>query len=270
MSTVPARRNLLVSILSLGAFLAVVAVLVFTRRPGMPELLARAPDDKLEKAPELEGGKAWLNTAGPLRLKDLKGKIVVLDFWTYCCINCLHTLPDLAKLEKKYANELVVIGVHSAKFDNEKQAENIRKAILRYEISHPVVNDADMKIWQNYGVRSWPTLAVIDPEGNLLGGVSGEGNYDLLDRVIARLIEEHTKKKTLNTKPIKFELARFTEKGDSPLFFPGKVLADATSKRLFIADSTHHRIVVTDLDGKKIAVAGAGTPGHVDGSFDKA
>jgi thiol-disulfide isomerase/thioredoxin len=270
MSTMPARRNLLVSILSLGAFLAVVALLLFTRQPVMPELLARAPDDKLEKAPELEGGKAWLNTAGPLRLKDLKGKIVILDFWTYCCINCIHTLPDLAKLEKKYANELVVIGVHSAKFENEKQAENIRKAILRYEISHPVVNDAEMKIWNNYGVRSWPTLAVIDPEGNILGGVSGEGNYDLLDKVIAKLIDEHMKKKTLNTKPIKFELARFSEKGDSPLFFPGKVLADAASKRLFIADSTHHRIVVTDLDGKKIAVAGAGTPGFIDGSFDKA
>jgi DNA-binding beta-propeller fold protein YncE len=225
---------------------------------------------KLMPAPDLEGGTAWLNTAGPLRLKDLRGKFVLLDFWTYCCINCIHTLPDLARLEKKYANQLVVIGVHSAKFDNEKEAEHIRKAILRYEISHPVVNDSEMKIWRAYEVHSWPTLVLIDPEGNYLGAKSGEGNYDLIDRVLTELIPQHRKKKTLNEKPIKFELARFREKGDSPLFFPGKVLADAAGHRLFIADSTHHRIVITDLDGKKIAVAGAGEPGKADGPFDKA
>src|SRR5262249_46227251 len=93
-------------------------------------------------APELEGGVASLNTPGPLPLKDLRGKVVVLDFWTFCCINCIHTMPDLARLEKKYANELVVIGVHSAKFENERDTESIRKAVLRYEIKHPVVNDA--------------------------------------------------------------------------------------------------------------------------------
>src|SRR5262249_29116636 len=105
-------------------------------------------DDERNRAPELDGGVAWLNTASPVRLRDLRGKIVLLDFWTLCCINCIHTLPDLAKLEKKYANQLVVIGVHSAKFENERNSESIRKAILRYEISHPVVNDADMKIWR--------------------------------------------------------------------------------------------------------------------------
>src|SRR6266542_2867973 len=126
-----------------------------------------AKEEKRERlrAPELEGGVSWLNTAGPLRLKDLRGKIVILDFWTYCCINCIHTLPDLAKLEKKYANEMVVIGVHSAKFDNEKDSDHIRKAVLRYEISHPVVNDAEMKIWRAFNVHSWPTLVLIDPEG---------------------------------------------------------------------------------------------------------
>src|SRR5262249_26327743 len=99
--------------------------------------------DKKEKkipAPELEGGVAWLNTASPLRIHDdynpfsqrqtLKGKIILLDFWTLCCINCIHIMPDLAKLEKKYANELVVIGVHSPKFENEKENASIRKAIL--------------------------------------------------------------------------------------------------------------------------------------------
>src|SRR5262249_20060896 len=156
----------------------------------------------------------------------------------YCCINCMHVMPDLQKLEEKYANELVVIGVHSAKFDNEKESENIRKAILRYEIAHPVVNDANQKIWDAYGVSSWPTFFLIDPEGNNLGRASGEGQFELLDKVIAKVIDKAKKKKTLDEKPRKFELARFQENGASPLFFPGKVLADAASDRLFISDST--------------------------------
>ncbi len=219
-------------------------------------------------APELEGGVAWLNTAGPVHLKDLRGKIVILDFWTLCCINCIHTLPDLARLEKKYAKELVVIGVHSAKFENEKSTDSIRKAVLRYEVHHPVVNDASMRIWQRYGVSSWPTLVLIDPEGNLVGYASGEGNFALLDRAISRLIEMHKATKTLNDKPLRFELAH--ENGASPLFFPGKVLADAATRRLFIADSTHHRIVITDLEGNKVAVAGTGEAGRADGPFAKA
>jgi thiol-disulfide isomerase/thioredoxin/sugar lactone lactonase YvrE len=221
------------------------------------------------RAPEFKGGVNWLNTSTPLQLRDLRGKIVILDFWTFCCINCIHTLPDLAKLEKKYANQLVVVGVHSAKFDNEKDSENIRKAILRYEISHPVVNDANMSIWNSYGVMSWPTLFLIDPEGYLVGKGSGEGLYDALDNSIAKLIQISREKKTLVEKPLQFELARFQEKS-RPLFFPGKILADGPSRRLFIADSTHHRIVITDLDGRKIAIAGNGEPGRQDGPFDQA
>lgn len=219
------------------------------------------------KPPDLDGGVAWLNTDKPLKLKDLKGKIVLLDFWTLCCINCIHVLPDLAKLEKKYEKEIVVIGVHSAKFENEKETESIRKAILRYEIAHPVVNDADMKIWNAYDVSSWPTLAVIDPEGNFVGRVSGEGNFDILDRAIGKLIKLHKDKKTLNEKPMTFALERDRQ---GPLFFPGKVLADEKGKRIFIADSTHHRVVVTDMNGKKLDIAGAGVSGKQDGGFDSA
>ena len=263
-------RKAAVSCLLAVGVVALMGVLLNTPAGPKPLTLSALSSQNLEAAPELDGGVAWLNTANPVSLKDVKGKIVLLDFWTLCCINCIHILPDLAKLEKKYPNELVVIGVHSPKFDNEKDTRSIRKAILRYEIAHPVVNDAERKIWDRYGINSWPSMAVIDPEGKLVGTLSGEGNYDKLDQAIGRMIAIHREKKTLNETPIKFELLRYRDKGDTPLFFPGKVLADAKSNRLFIADSTHHRVVVTDLAGKKVAVIGSGTPGLKDGAFDAA
>lgn len=97
-------------------------------------------------APEFPPGLDWLNTKRPITLKELRGKVVLIDFWTYCCINCMHIIPDLKKLEAKYSQELVVIGVHSAKFTTEQETENIRQAILRYEIKHPVINDRDMLV----------------------------------------------------------------------------------------------------------------------------
>jgi len=223
-----------------------------------------------EAAPEFPDKMDWINTSGPLKKKDLKGKIVILDFWTLCCINCIHILPDLAKLEKKYANELVVIGVHSAKFENEKDTKSIRKAVLRYEIAHPVVNDADHKIWDAYSVNSWPTFVVLDAEGKVVGETSGEGNYEVLDRVVAKLVDEAKANKTLDAKPIRFDLVRYRETGDTSLFFPGKIVANEKTKQLFITDSTHHRVVVTDLAGNKEAIIGTGSPGFKDGKFEEA
>lgn len=221
------------------------------------------------RAPEITGGRGWLNTDRPLSLAALKGKVVLLDFWTYGCINCIHIIPDLKKLEARYPNELVVIGVHSAKFDNEKETENIRRIIMRYEIEHPVYNDADFKVWKSYGVRAWPTQVLIDPAGYVIGGVSGEGNYELIDQVIAKAIAESRKRGDLNETPLKLTLER-ARVGDLPLAFPGKVLADAKSDRLFIADSNHNRIVITRLDGTLIETVGAGDSGAADGPFDKA
>jgi thiol-disulfide isomerase/thioredoxin len=269
MTSTPARSPRYWIVIGAALLIAVAGTIAVVFRPG-GMLQPRFAFAQEGKAPPLDGGVAWLNTAGPLKLSDLKGKIVVLDFWTLCCINCIHTLPDLAKLEEKYGKEVVVIGVHTAKFENEKNTESIRKAILRYQINHPVVNDADMKIWDAYGVRSWPTIAVIDPEGNYRGSLSGEGNLETLDRFIAKLAKEYKDKGLLDEKPRRFDLARFREKGDTPLFFPGKLLADAKSNRLFISDSTHHRLVVTGLDGTKVAVIGTGVPGKADGAFDKA
>ena len=227
---------------------------------------AENPFPNRHPAPELEGGVEWLNSAGPISLKDLRGKVVLIDFWTFCCINCMHVLPDLAYLEKKYPNELVVVGVHSAKFDNEKETGNIRKAILRYEIEHPVVNDANMTIWQKFGVNSWPTVVLLDPEGRYCGHVSGEGNRELLEQVIDKLIAYHRAKGTLDETPVRFDLERNKGK-DTPLRFPGKLLIDEANGRLFISDSNHNRIVVSSLDGKLVDVIGRGAIGKKDGGY---
>jgi DNA-binding beta-propeller fold protein YncE len=221
------------------------------------------------RAPEITGGRGWLNTDKPLSLAALKGKVVLLDFWTYGCINCIHIIPDLKKLEHKYANQLVVIGVHSAKFENEKDTENIRRIILRYEIEHPVYNDAEFKVWQSYAVRAWPTQYLIDPAGYVIGRVEGEGNAEILDQTIAKTVAEFRKRGELNEEPLKLTLER-VKVGDLPLAFPGKILADAKTDRLFIADSNHNRIVITKLDGTLLETIGTGERGSADGAFDKA
>lgn len=222
-------------------------------------------------APELEGGTDWLGTNNPLSLKALKGKMVLLDFWTYCCINCMQTLPELAKLEKKYAKQLVVIGIHSPKFEGERDTKRIRQAMLRYEIAHPVLNDSERALWKKYEVAWWPTLVLIDPEGYIVGRLNGEkpNSYELTDQAIAHHVRIHRAKKTLNEELLPFQKAQAAARS-SPLYFPGKVLADAPGNRLFIADSTNHRIVITDLEGKHQATIGTGKAGSTDGSFGRA
>lgn len=220
------------------------------------------------RAPELAGGKGWLNTDKPLSIAGLKGKIVLLDFWTYGCINCIHIIPDLKKLEAKYQKELVVIGVHSAKFDNEKDTENIRRIVLRYGIEHPIVNDADFKIWEAYAIKAWPGIVVIDPNGYVIKTLFGEGHLEELDQTISETAAEFRKKGTLDELPLKFALER-ARVGDLPLAFPGKVLADENSKRLFIADTNHNRIVVTDFSGKLLDVISGGKAALTDGDFVK-
>ncbi|MBX7170086.1 MAG: redoxin domain-containing protein [Pyrinomonadaceae bacterium] len=239
---------------------------------GNINLFAQSIDDMSfakVRAPELVGGTSWLNTDKPLSLQALRGKVVLLDFWTYGCVNCIHIIPDLKKLEAKYPNNLVVIGVHSAKFDNEAKTENIRKIILRYEIEHPVVNDADFKIWNSYAVRAWPTRVLIDPKGYIIGQISGEGSYNEIDGAIAKSISESRKKGELNEKPLSLVLEK-AKVGNLPLSFPGKVLADEKSNRLFISDSNHNRIVITDLQGKLLQTIGSGEASLKDGNFQTA
>ncbi len=179
----------------------------------MSDLQLEGTMDAADFAPGLE----WLNTPAPLSLDQLRGKVVVLDFWTYCCINCMHIIPDLKRLEAKYPNELVVVGVHSAKFDNERDTENIRAAIARYEIEHPVINDGGFEVWRSYGVRAWPTLVLINPVGRVIGVHSGEGIYDLFDTAIGETVAYFDKKEQINRAPLKLDLEK---RPDAIISFP--------------------------------------------------
>jgi thiol-disulfide isomerase/thioredoxin len=221
-------------------------------------------------APEFPPNLDWINVPAPLTMEALRGKIVLFDFWTYGCINCIHMIPTLERLEEKYGNALVIIGVHSAKFENEGETENIRQIVQRYNLAHPVINDSDFVVWQTYGVNAWPTFVVIDPRGNVLARQAGEIPFEAFDRVIGGMVEYFTSTGELNTEPLELAL----EGAGTPrgvLAFPGKVLADEAGNRLFIADSNHHRIIIADLTTYEVLdVIGSGVRGFEAGTFDQA
>ena len=221
------------------------------------------------RAPEFPQDLAWLNTSAPLRLQDLRGKFVLLDFWTFCCINCMHIMPDLRQLETKYSQELVVIGVHSAKFRNEKDTSQIRDAILRYEIHHPVVNDADFEIWRAYAISSWPTVVLINPLGNIVGERPGEGVFAPIDKLLSEGVTYFQAKGQLKRSPVQFALEE-ARRANTLLAFPGKISADEKGNRLFITDSNHDRVLITDAGGKVLDAIGSGGEGRKDGGFEEA
>ena len=179
----------------------------------------------------------------------------------------MHIFPQLRKLEKKYANDLAVVGVHTAKFPNEKDTENLRKAVQRYELAHPVINDTDFQVWQQYACRAWPTLMFIDPQGKVIGKHEGELPYESFDNLLGQMIAEFDADGLLDHTPLP---AAPGIRHSNTLSFPGKVLVDASGDRLFIADSNHNRILVTSLKGAVKEVIGSGDEGLADGNFDSA
>lgn len=247
-------------------FLSSVAVALLLLVPSVYGQVGRSPFTRSVPAPEFPKDLEWLNTKKPVQLRDLRGKFVLLDFWTYCCINCMHVLPELKELEQQFDKQLVVIGVHSAKFTTEKDTANIADAILRYEIQHPVVNDSKHQLWNGYGVKSWPTTILIDPEGNVVFARPGEFKAKDYAGLLKRAIPLYRQKGTLRERSTKFELLSKQQKR-TPLRYPGKVLADEASDRLFIADSNHNRIIVADLSGKLKAIVGNGKIGSENGSY---
>jgi len=214
------------------------------------------------RASELEG-RNWLNTGGKqLGLEDLRGKIVLLDFWTFCCINCLHVLDELRPLEEKYSDVLVTVGVHSPKFEHEADPVALAAAVERYEIHHPVLDDPELATWQAYTARAWPTLVVIDPEGYIVAHLSGEGHAAGLESLVAELVAEHEAKGTLHRGDGPYVPAEATS-GD--LRFPGKAVA-LPEGTFLVADTGHHRLVELEADLATVRrVIGEGTKGWRDG-----
>ena len=179
----------------------------------------------------------------------------------------MHIFPQLRKLERKYASELMVIGVHSAKFPNEKEKENLYKAVKRCELEHPVVNDAEFQIWQQYACRAWPTMMFVDPEGRVIGKHEGEITYEDLDHLLGEMVTEFDASRLLNREQVAISVAA---EPATPLSFPGKILADESGGRLFIADTNHNRIVVSSLEGQVSSVIGCGEEGLLDSDFSSA
>lgn len=210
----------------------------------------------------------WLNTSRPLVAEDLVGRLLLVDFWTYCCINCMHVIPKLNKLEKEFGDSLTVIGVHSAKFVNERERDNISNAIVRYDIKHPVVNDAHFKIWKAFGVTAWPTLILINPEGKIEATFSGEGDLGVMRDAIKGVLKKYAvMNKSL---PVKLEQDKQAKKA---LSFPSKfayVENFDTKPALFISDSGNNRIVGVRMNGEMFITIGSGTSGYHDGSFETA
>ncbi len=215
------------------------------------------------RCPEFPKDVTWFNTRRPLSVaEDLRGRVGILDFWTYCCINCMHVLPVLKRIEARFANDpVVVIGVHSAKFISEKDPENIRRAVRRHGVAHPVVVDSEHDIWERFAVHAWPTLVLVDAAGYVRQTISGETEEEPLAQAIAGLLREGAQRGILARDPL--VVAPDPEDDATFLRFPGKV--HVAGDRLYIADSGHNRIVVTDLDGRVRFTIGEGGAGAADG-----
>ncbi|WP_432063660.1 NHL domain-containing thioredoxin family protein [Streptomyces sp. C10-9-1] len=201
------------------------------------------------RAPELIGKGGWINTGGKdLKLADFRGRVLILDFWTFCCINCLHVLDELRELEERHRDTVVVVGVHSPKFVHEAEHRAVVDAVERYQVHHPVLDDPELATWKQYAVRAWPTLVVIDPEGYVVAQHAGEGHAHAIERLVTELEAEHEAKGTLR-------------RGDGPyvppepvatdLRFPGKALR-LPSGNLLVSDSTRSELVELEADGETV------------------
>lgn len=219
------------------------------------------------RAPELIGKGGWLNTGGKdLTLADLRGRITILDFWTFCCVNCLHVLDELRELEEKHRDTVVIVGVHSPKFVHEAEHSAVVDAVERYGVHHPVLDDPELATWKQYAVRAWPTLVVIDPEGYVVAQHAGEGHAHAIAKLVEELEAEHEAKGTLR-------------RGDGPyvapepvagdLRFPGKALV-LPSGNLLVSDTTRHQLVELEPDGESVVRRiGGGERGFGPGSFSE-
>lgn len=227
-------------------------VLILASAPAQADALARLASG---------GTGGWVNTTRPLTVEDFKGRVILLDFWTYGCINCMQVIPDLDYLEAKYP-QLLIIGVHSAKYKGEGLNDRIRKAAERFSIHHPVMNDNDYKIWDFFDVNAWPTFILLDDKGLEINRYSGEGNRNALDADIARAV------KNLPAAKADKLVAEMEDTGI--LSFPSHLIHAAQTvwgDVLFVSDTAHHRILAIAPDGKIKATIGKGAAGFEDGDL---
>ena len=220
------------------------------------------------KAPELIGD-TWLGTAGRrISLHDFRGRFLLLDFWTLCCVNCHHVLAELRPIESEFADSLTVVGVHSPKFEFEKDSSSVLSAVHRHGIDHPVLNDPEMATWSAYNVRAWPTLILVDPVGEIVGTWSGEGHGHAISATLTDLIPRYQADGSL----IRGEgLFKAEESLAGTYLQPGKI-ETLDSERILVSDSGHHSLAISlaTAPNQPLQRIGTGKRGFTDGSFDQA
>lgn len=241
------------------------SVLILLTLTGFNTACQAEPESENPPAIEFDPALPWLNVSRPLTLADLKGKVVILDFWTYGCINCIHVLEDLKRLKHKYGDQIAIIGVHTPKFDNEKNIETLRRIVFRYDVDHPVVNDVKSRLGRLYGMRAWPTQYVIDPEGGVLGKVVGEDNYEIFDSTIKKLLKKHASIIDKTPLPVALEKEKLEA---SLLAAPGKIAV--SDRHVAISDTLHHRIILASRSGKIEKIIGGKSSGFVNGAYTSA
>lgn len=220
-----------------------------------------------KKAHEFPKEFKWANSA-PVTLESLKGHIIILDFWTYCCINCMHELDVLSYVEEHYKDKpVIIIGVHSAKYTNEKDPSNIEQAIARYRIKHPVIIDEKMHLWNSYGAVAWPTLVFIGPDLEIFYKRAGELSKNDASLLLDDALKRYGEEKKLVGKKKDIEVKKYGQ--SSTLYYPGKIAFSNDGKLIAISDSGNNRIIVADrATGRAMDVIGGGSNGILDGSFD--
>ena len=217
------------------------------------------------RAPEFPAGLEWFNVKDPVSLSEQVGRIVLIDFGTFSSVHCQHVQQDIKALGRRFRNKLVIISVHSPKFTAEKKRSHVLKTINKLHIEHPVVHDPDMKLWNMYGNRYWPTQVLIDPEGYILGAMTGDGKRSQLELIIQYQANRISDSGEARKKPLPLQRVR---EAPSVLRFPGRLIA--SSNRFYIADSGHNRILVLSANGQLVRQYGSDAPGFIDGNGSSA
>ncbi len=222
------------------------------------------PDSQIT-APDFGNAAQWLNIDRPLSLADLRGRITLLNFWSYCSIDSLGLLSSLRRLERRFRDRLTVIGVHSGKYPYERDPASLKQSLVRYGVRHPVINDSDFSIWKSFGVRNWPTAVLLDPQGRISGYTSSGAGYDLLSRDVTRLAHEWNSQ----IRPSSFKTNPGRRRAGL-LSYPAGIAFSAHLDRVFVADTNHNRILLLDRVGQIHDVIGSGTDSRRDGTFEQA